>query len=122
MHRFWLNRGPAPALCEEEDWEQDFLDSMEGTWTGLLRNLRGRGKNCNNSIHADTGLIGQKLSLCNRQFSNVTPLPSPTAEQVSLGNMQGFQQKEMLSSMQHTVAVTQKGQNTTFAWTSVAPG
>lgn len=51
---------------------------------------------------ADRGLIGQRLSLHNSQFSNVTPLHSLAAEQVSLGIMQGFQQKEMLNSMQHT--------------------
>lgn len=52
----------------------------------------------------------------------MTSLPSQAAEQVSLGNVQGFQQTEVLNSKQHTVAEAQKGQNTTFTWSSVAPG
>lgn len=66
-----------------------------GYLKGLMRNLRRR-ENSHNSICADIGVIGQRMSLHNKLFSNMTSLPSPAAEQVSLGNTQCFQRKETL--------------------------
>lgn len=94
----------------------------------MIQVLGGKNKNCQNpTTCADVGLIDQRLSLHKRQFSSVTPSPRQAAEQVSLVNDSKEKCWTTCSTQWQWHRKVYQGvprctKNTTFTWTSVAPG